>query len=154
MSGEIRIPVVSLDPLPLDGRSVIARRAALELNADTVVNIGLGIPEIVGRIAGEEGVEDLVTFMVDTGVIGGVPLSGLDFGASVNREALIDHASSFDFIDGGGLDTVFLGVAECDAAGNVSPSTAAPTSAPIARTHKNITDVGTGVSSHPSTPIA
>ena len=122
MSGEIRIPVVSLDPLALDGRSMIARRAALELNADTVVNIGLGIPEIVGRIAGEEGVEDLVTFMVDTGVIGGVPLSGLDFGASVNREALIDHASSFDFIDGGGLDTVFLGVAECDAAGNVNVS--------------------------------
>lgn len=122
MSGEIRIPVVSLDPLPLDGRSVIARRAALELHADAVVNIGLGIPEIVGRIAGEEGVEDLVTFTIDTGVIGGVPLSGLDFGASVNREALIDHTSSFDFIDGGGLDTVFLGVAECDASGNVNVS--------------------------------
>jgi len=122
MSGEIRVPVDSLDPLALDARSSIARRASLELKADAVVNVGLGLPEIVGRIAGEEGVQDLVTFTVDTGVIGGVPLSGLDFGASVNREALIDHASAFDFIDGGGLDSVFLGVAECDAAGNVNVS--------------------------------
>ncbi|MCL1593684.1 MAG: acyl CoA:acetate/3-ketoacid CoA transferase [Actinomycetia bacterium] len=122
VSGEIRIPLESLEPLPLDGRTAIARRAALELSADDVVNIGLGLPELIGRVAGEEDVQDLVTFTIDTGVIGGVPLSGFDFGASVNREALIDHASSFDFIDGGGLNTVFLGVAECDASGNVNVS--------------------------------
>lgn len=122
MSGEIRIPTESLDPLSLDGRTVIARRAAMELRADDVVNVGLGLPELVGRVAGEEGIHDLVTFTIDTGVIGGVPMSGFDFGAAVNREALVDHASSFDFIDGGGLSTVFLGVAECDAFGNVNVS--------------------------------
>ena len=103
MSGELRIPVQSLEPLALDARTIIARRAAMELGADDVVNVGLGLPELVGRVAGEEAIHDLVTFMIDTGVIGGVPLSGFDFGAAVNREALIDHASSFDFIDGGGL---------------------------------------------------
>jgi propionate CoA-transferase len=122
MSGEIRIPTQSLEPLPLDARTVIARRAAMELRADDVVNVGLGLPELVGRIAGDEDVHDLVTFTIDTGVIGGIPLSGFDFGAAVNREALVDHASSFDFIDGGGLDTVFLGVAECDVNGNVNVS--------------------------------
>jgi len=122
MSGELRIPTQSLEALPLDARTVIARRAAMELRADDVVNVGLGLPELVGRIAGDEDIHDLVTFTIDTGVIGGVPLSGFDFGAAVNREALVDHASSFDFIDGGGLDTVFLGVAECDAEGNVNVS--------------------------------
>jgi propionate CoA-transferase len=122
MSGELRIPIQSLEPLLLDARTIIARRAAMELSADDVVNVGLGLPELVGRVAGEEDIHDLVTFMIDTGVIGGVPLSGFDFGAAVNREALVDHASSFDFIDGGGLDTVFLGVAECDATGNVNVS--------------------------------
>jgi propionate CoA-transferase len=122
MSGELRIPTQSLETLPLDARTVIARRAAMELGADDVVNVGLGLPELVGRVAGEEDIHDLVTFTIDTGVIGGVPLSGFDFGAAINREALVDHASSFDFIDGGGLDTVFLGVAECDADGNVNVS--------------------------------
>ncbi|MEA1902782.1 MAG: CoA-transferase [Actinomycetota bacterium] len=122
MSGALRVPVQSFDPLPLDTRTAIARRAALELEADSIVNVGLGLPELVGRVAGDEGIEDLVTFTVDTGVIGGMPLSGLDFGGSINREAVITHASAFDFIDGGGLDAVFLGVAECDAAGNVNVS--------------------------------
>ena len=122
MSGEIRIPLQSIDPLPLDPRTLVARRAALELAADDVVNVGLGLPELVGRVAGEEDVQDLITFTIDTGVIGGVPLSGFNFGAAVNREALISHTSSFDFIDGGGLDTVFLGVAECDGQGNVNVS--------------------------------
>ncbi len=122
ISGEIRIPLTSLDPLPLDARTLVARRAAFQLTADAVVNVGLGLPELVGRIAGEEGIHDLVTFTIDTGVIGGVPLSGFQYGASVNREAVISHNSSFDFIDGGGLDTVFLGVAEIDEGGNVNVS--------------------------------
>jgi propionate CoA-transferase len=122
LSGELRIPLTRVERPPFDARTVIARRAALELQADDVVNLGLGLPELVGRVTGEEGAQDLVTFTIDTGVIGGVPSSGFAFGASVNREALIDHVSAFDFIDGGGLDTVFLGVAECDARGNVNVS--------------------------------
>ena len=120
MSGELRIPAETMEPLPLDARTVIARRAALELEADAIVNVGLGLPDLVGRVAADERIQDLVTFTVDTGVIGGVPLAGLDFGAAVNREAVISHTSAFDFIDGGGLDAVFLGLGECDGAGNVN----------------------------------
>ena len=122
MSGEIRIPTGAIEPLPLNIRTVIARRAAAELESDFIVNVGLGLPELIGRVAGEEGVQDLATFTLDTGVIGGIPLSGLDFGGAVNREAVLSHTSAFDFIDGGGLDAVFLGVAECDGEGNVNVS--------------------------------
>ncbi|MFV1962962.1 MAG: CoA-transferase, partial [Acidimicrobiia bacterium] len=82
MSGEIRIPVETLEPLPLDARTVVARRAALELEADAVVNIGVGLSELVGRVAGDERIQDLVRFTIDTGVIGGIPLSGFGFGGA------------------------------------------------------------------------
>ena len=121
-SGEVRVPLETLPPLPLDDRKVIARRAALELAANTVINLGIGMPDNVGRVAGEEGVHDLLTLTVDPGVIGGVPMGGLDFGAAVNYQAVIDHGSEFDLIDGGGIDTAFLGFGECDARGNVNAS--------------------------------
>ncbi len=122
MSGEVRIPLETLPPLPLDEKKVIARRAAFELTPNSIVNLGIGLPDAIGRIASEEMIQDLINFNVDPGVIGGVPLGGLDFGASVNFSSAIDHPSEFDFIDGGGLDVAFLGFAECDREGNVNAS--------------------------------
>jgi propionate CoA-transferase len=122
MSGEIRVPSSSVERLPLNYRTVIARRAACEMRPDSVVNVGIGLPDLVGRVAGEEGITDLVTFTVDPGVIGGIPLSGFDFGGAINRQAVIDHAAAFDFIDGGGLDLAFLGIAQCDGRGDVNVS--------------------------------
>ena len=122
MSGEIRVPSSSVERLPLDYRTVIARRAACEMRPDSVVNVGIGLPDLIGRVAGEEGITDLVTFTVDPGVIGGIPLSGFDFGGAINRQAVIDHAAAFDFIDGGGLDLAFLGIAQCDGRGDVNVS--------------------------------
>lgn len=122
MSGELRVPIESVERLPLDYRTLIARRAAYELTADAVVNVGIGLPDLIGRVAAEERISDLLTFTVDPGVIGGIPLSGFDFGGAVNRQAVIDHAAAFDFIDGGGVDISFLGIAECDTRGDVNVS--------------------------------
>ena len=123
LSGETRVPLAhEVAPLPLDERKVIARRAAMELMPNSVINLGIGLPDTVGTIAHEERIQDLLTFTVDPGVIGGVPLGGLDFGASLNFSAMIDHPNQFDFIDGGGLDMACLGFAECDRDGNVNAS--------------------------------
>ena len=122
LAGEVRIPLQTLPPLPLDDKKVIARRAAMELLPNSAVNLGVGLPDSVGRVASEEKIYDLMTLTVDPGVMGGVPAGGADFGAAINRQAVIDHCSQFDFIDGGGLDCAFLGFAECDGLGNVNAS--------------------------------
>ena len=122
-SGELRVPQKVVRSVELDDRKIIARRALFELTPNCVINVGVGsIPDQVPLVASEERVADLLTLTVDPGVIGGVPMSGLDFGAAVNYQAVIDHGSAFDFIDGGGLDAAFLGFGECDVHGNVNAS--------------------------------
>lgn len=121
-SGEIRVPLSLRGPRELDLRTIIARRACLELRPGDIVNLGYGVASEIARVLAEEDSSDQVTLTVEQGIVGGAPASGNDFGAAVNYEALIEQAAQFDFYDGGGLDVAFLSFAEVDSFGNVNVS--------------------------------
>ncbi len=99
---------------------IIGRRAALELNPDDIVNIGVGIPETVSKYARENGILDKITLTVEAGGVGGFPASGKVFGAVIGADSIYDMANQFDLYNNGGLDICFMGAIEVDKFGNVN----------------------------------
>src|SRR5262249_37733875 len=99
---------------------IIGRRAAKELQPGQVVNIGIGIPEMVGRYASKLGILKDISITVEAGGGGGLPGPGIAVGATIGAGMICDMATQFDFYDGGGLDICFLGALEADAQGNVN----------------------------------
>ncbi|GHU78847.1 hypothetical protein FACS1894191_0390 [Clostridia bacterium] len=133
LSGDIHVPSTQMDyymsKLSASGKrrstedaspDIIGERAAAELKAGQIVNIGIGIPERVGKYASERGILRDITATVEAGGIGGLPAPGLAFGATIGADMICDMASQFDFYDGGGLDICFMGGLEADRYGNVN----------------------------------
>lgn len=117
-SNEVRVPLGSTEPVPLTTRKIIGRRAAMELRPGSLINLGIGTPDMVASVASEEGVSDEYVSTLEMGLWGGKPNSGLDFGGAINAEASIPMANQFDFYDGSGLDLSVLGIGEIDEEGN------------------------------------
>lgn len=120
LCGETRVPVDGLKPMEMSNRKVIARRSAMELVPDCLINLGIGMPSGIGSVANEEGLS--ATLSLESGPQGGVPVEGLGFAGSANPDAIYNLSDIFHLYDGGVLSMTFLGAAEIDEGGNVNVS--------------------------------
>ena len=113
----------STETLSVDGiKKVIARRAAMEISPGMYLNVGYGMADGVPVVARNEGMLEKITFLIEQGAVGGIPTTGLNFGAMYNPKAIIDDNYQFDFFHGRGLDIAFLGFAQIDQQGNINSS--------------------------------
>ena len=92
--GDKKIDLNDFEVKKLDERKVCGRRAALELKYDDLVNLGVGIPEMVANVAAEENVASKIHLSVETGSTGGVPVGGVAFGATINADSMIPIKNS------------------------------------------------------------
>jgi acyl CoA:acetate/3-ketoacid CoA transferase len=122
ISGEIFRPLASFATPPFDISKVIARRVAQELREGEAVNIGFGISANVPRILIEEGRHGAVTWVIEQGAVGGVPLLDFQFGCAANAEAMVPSPYQFTYFQGGGFDCSLLSFLEIDRQGSVNVS--------------------------------
>lgn len=122
ISGEILRPWASFSLAEHGVDKVVARRAAMELKAGDVANLGFGVSALVPRVLLEAGRETAVTWAIEQGAVGGMPLTGFAFGCAANADAYVPAPQQFTFFQGGGFDMSFLSFLEIDVEGNVNVS--------------------------------
>ncbi len=131
ISGGLIPPLVHKhhEKVELDARTVIERRAAIEIARTVsekkraiIANFGVGIPSEIPSLLDAERISDYVYSTVEAGPWGGVPLTGNDFGVSIGPFAIIPLPDQFTLYEGGMIDISILGFMQVDAEGNVNPS--------------------------------
>lgn len=122
ISGQIMRPWDSFGLVEHGVEKIIARRAAMELKPGMTANLGFGISAMVPRILLEEGHPDAVTWAIEQGAVGGMPLTGFAFGCASNADAFVPSPQQFIYFQGGGFDLSFLSFLEVDLEGNVNVS--------------------------------
>ena len=113
----------------MDAKEVIARRVALELRDNTLVNLGIGLPTLVAHHV-PEGIS--VAFQSENGIIGfgAPPPNGMEdpnltdaaggYISALPGAISFDSSTSFALIRGGHLDMTVLGGLEVDAMGHLA----------------------------------
>jgi len=122
ISGELFRPLHTFRLAEFNVGKVIARRVARELQTGWAVNIGFGISANVPRVLIEEGHHGKVTWVIEQGAVGGVPLLDFKFGCAANAEAFVASPHQFIYFQGGGFDCSLLSFLEIDAEGSVNVS--------------------------------
>ena len=122
ISGEVFRPLSSFETPKFDIAKVIARRVAQELRDGDAVNIGFGISANVPRILIEEGRHGAVTWVIEQGAVGGVPLLDFQFGCASNAEAIVQSPHQFTYFQGAGFDMSLLSFLQIDRGGSVNVS--------------------------------
>ena len=113
----------------MNDKERIARRVALEVERDTLVNLGIGLPSLVANYLPDDV---HVFFQAENGVIGlgARPPEGMEdpdltdagggFVTAVPGAASIDSAMSFGLIRGGHLDMTVFGGLQVDQKGHLA----------------------------------
>ena len=113
----------------MDAKEIIARRVALELRDNTLVNLGIGLPTLVARYV-PEGIS--VAFQSENGIIGfgAPPPDGMEdpnltdaggrFISALPGAISFDSSTSFALIRGGHLDMTVLGGLQVDEKGQLA----------------------------------
>ena len=122
ISGESRPPLDSFTQMPWGPMKPLARRAAMELRRGDAVNLGFGVCALVPRILLEEGLSDAVTWVIEQGAVGGIPLLDFQFGCASNAQAILASPDQFTYFQGGGFDQSFLSFLQFDERGSVNVS--------------------------------
>lgn len=125
--GTERRSLSDLPRLPMSADKVIARRAAREVEEGTLSIFGFGASSDVPLVMAEEGLFDgdgidRYNFTTEHGPHGGIVMSGWQFSANMNPDALLEGPTQFDLIDGGLCPFTALAFAQLDQTGVVNVS--------------------------------